>query len=632
MASLNDIAIKILVDGKQLDGVIKGSTKDLRKLEDTGDKTGKGVKKSFMDMRMGILAAAGAIAGIVIGLNKAIDAASNLQEANSKFSVVFKGVEKKAQDMRDELVAAYAMSTREASQFLSSVQDLLVPMGMNKNAAADMSGEVVKLAADLGSFNNLPTEQVMLDMQSALVGNFETMKKYGVILNETVIKNEAMNQGLWDGKGMLDANTKAQIAFELITKSSTAAVGDMARTNMDYANVKKQVTAAVENAAAKIGNLLIPAAGKLLQLFKSTVEFLTSDAAVNILKGMAFTGLVAVLIKLPVLLAAVKTALMTQVIPALVALKVKIMALYAAMGPAGWIILGVTAIIAAYIAWQIEINKTERALDNLQRKHSDKYNQMRQNLVDYAAKQQELREQRIRQEEEDAVKAAEEREFKAILDAAETQALTTKIQASIDLGHNKEQQLIKSEKNITKETEEQYKRRKQYENQYALGSVSNALGALAAIAGLNKKHAGIAKGIMKVRATVDAYAGANRALATGIPPWSWATAIFTLLRGLANVAMISAQKFARGGLVTSPTLGLVGEAGAEVIAPKQTYIDVHNKMIQSGQIGGNNLELVSAMNGMREDLSALELRVEVTSDELAIILEKGNANIALRTY
>lgn len=33
-------------------------------------------------------------------------------------------------------------------------------MGMQANAAANLSNEIVKLSADLGSFNDLPTEQV----------------------------------------------------------------------------------------------------------------------------------------------------------------------------------------------------------------------------------------------------------------------------------------------------------------------------------------------------------------------------------------------------------------------------------------------------------------------------------------
>ena len=211
-------------------------------------------------------------ATFAFAMKKTIDAASDLEETTGKFDVVFQEHIKQAEAMSDELVNSYAMSTREAKQYLSSVQDLLVPMGMVSDQAILMSNEVVKLAADLGSFNNLPTKTVMLDIQSALVGNFETMKKYGVILNETVIKQEALNMGLWNGKGMVDANTKAQVAYKLMLKGSAAALGDQARTMGSYANQIKQFEANVENLKAMIGNELLPEATKIVNTINNWIK------------------------------------------------------------------------------------------------------------------------------------------------------------------------------------------------------------------------------------------------------------------------------------------------------------------------------------------------------------------------
>ena len=200
---------------------IQGDTKDLvtslKTAENVTINSGTKMEKSLTGVNRAVeslstalkrLTLVGAIAGMaayVYGMKKAVEAASDLQEVTGKFNVVFAGQKKEAESLAAALVDSYAMSTREAKQYLSSVQDLLVPMGMASDAALNMSGSVVKLAADLGSFNNLPTEQVMLDIQSALVGNFETMKKYGVILNETIVKEKAREMGLYSGKGAIDA-------------------------------------------------------------------------------------------------------------------------------------------------------------------------------------------------------------------------------------------------------------------------------------------------------------------------------------------------------------------------------------------------------------------------------------------
>ena len=193
------------------------------------------------------------------GLKKAVDAASNLEEATGKFNVVFRDQIKQAEEWARVLVASYGLSTREAKQYMSSIQDLLKPMGIASDTAAKLSFEVSKLAVDLGSFGNFRTADVMRDIESALVGNFETTKKYGVVLNETVVKQEALRQGIIKGKEALTAAQKAQIAYTLLLKGSADAIGDRARTAKGYANTMKQLGATMEEVAAKIGDPLMPA-------------------------------------------------------------------------------------------------------------------------------------------------------------------------------------------------------------------------------------------------------------------------------------------------------------------------------------------------------------------------------------
>lgn len=238
--------------------------RDLRKAQQRTDKFGKSSSKSINSVSNSIRNL-GLVAGAVLGaalvgklLKETTRAASDLQETTSKFSTVFKDQIKEAKNFSTILRDGYAMSNRESKFFLSSVQDLLVPMGVASKQAAKMSFEVSKLAADLGSFNNLKTEQVMLDMQSALVGNFETMKKYGVVLNATVTQQKALEMGLALTKNELTAGHKAMAAYQLIVEGSAAAVGDMARTSGDYANQMKKLEANIEDVKAVLGQELLP--------------------------------------------------------------------------------------------------------------------------------------------------------------------------------------------------------------------------------------------------------------------------------------------------------------------------------------------------------------------------------------
>ena len=124
--------------------VIKGKATGLKKdlaAARTDTKTAIGRMQKRIDSINWRAAGVAAVAfgGIVtLGIKKAIDAASDLEETTGKFNVVFKDQSDAAEDMADTLVESYAMSTEEARRFLSSIQDLLVPMGMNSDAAAKM--------------------------------------------------------------------------------------------------------------------------------------------------------------------------------------------------------------------------------------------------------------------------------------------------------------------------------------------------------------------------------------------------------------------------------------------------------------------------------------------------------------
>lgn len=259
--SIGDLFVTVSAKPKKFNAALTKAEKRAKKFKDT-------VTKSF---HVSGLAAAAMGTAVAFGIGKVIMAASDLEETASKFDTVFEGQEKRAEAWSDTLVNAYAMSTREAKFYLSSVQDLLVPMGVNAKLAGELSNEVVKLSADLGSFNNLPTAQVMEDMQSALVGNFETMKKYGIVLNETVVAQKALELGLAETKSELTAGMKAQAAYALMVEGSAAAVGDMERTSEGYANQTKLLMAQVEDLAAAIGNEFLPLATKTVGVLSDLV-------------------------------------------------------------------------------------------------------------------------------------------------------------------------------------------------------------------------------------------------------------------------------------------------------------------------------------------------------------------------
>lgn len=281
-ANSNTLTLSIEVDDKGTMRVRQFATE----VEKASGKVGSAFEGAASRIENAYRAASGYLALLAgsqafAAVNRLVQLASDLEEMTSKFNVVFKGQETVARRAAETLVRHYGLSTREARQYLAAIQDLLVPMGVQAELAARLALEVNKLSADLGRFNNLPTAQVMADIQSALVGNYETMKKYGVVLNEETVQRQALNLGLARTKDELTAGAKAYAAFTIMVADSKAALGDKMRTMDSYANQLRAYQAALEDTGAALGQAILPVAtaivGKLREIATGLRDLINPD-------------------------------------------------------------------------------------------------------------------------------------------------------------------------------------------------------------------------------------------------------------------------------------------------------------------------------------------------------------------
>jgi len=258
---------------------IKGDNSSL----DKSVKKSEGSIKKFSKFAVGAYALVG-VAIIAVG-RKFSKLAASAEEIQSKFNVVFGRTAKDVQEWAKTYSDSVGRSISDSLDFLGSIGDLLKPLGFQKEAVDDLSKVVVTLANDLGSFNDMPTADVMRDIQSAMVGNFEVTKKYGVVLNEAVIKQEAFNRGLFSGKGVVDAQVKAQIALDLIIQGTNDAQGDLLRTQESATNVGIRLEAATKDLGIALGVVinegLTPMKSALADVTKGFADLITEATAAN---------------------------------------------------------------------------------------------------------------------------------------------------------------------------------------------------------------------------------------------------------------------------------------------------------------------------------------------------------------
>jgi hypothetical protein len=239
-----------------------------------GDKVGNIAKTAALAVgAIGVAAAAGAY--------KAIEAASDLAEAQSKVNVIFgEDSAKYIQQFADRADVALGQSKQSVMDAVGTFGTFAKAAGLSGDFAAEFSMDFTKLASDLASFNNTSPEEAIQAIGSALRGESEPLRKYGVMLNDAALKAEAAAQGIYNGIGPLNDRQKILAAEAVIYKQTADAQGDFARTSDGLANKQRIFKAQLDNLVVLIGQKLLPIFMKLTDFITTklgpTISMLTS--------------------------------------------------------------------------------------------------------------------------------------------------------------------------------------------------------------------------------------------------------------------------------------------------------------------------------------------------------------------
>ena len=196
-----------------------------------------------------------------------VDMASSVQEMQSKSSVVFgqfvSDVRKQLEDFGNEV----GRSTFELEQMASSIQDTFVPMGFARSEASKLSVQLTKLAVDVASFNNASDVETMMAFQSALVGNHETVRRFGVVITEATLKQELLRMGITKSANEVTNAEKVQARLNLLLAGTADAHGDATKTSGSFANTTKALNSALNELSVDVMTPMLPKLTKMVEGF-----------------------------------------------------------------------------------------------------------------------------------------------------------------------------------------------------------------------------------------------------------------------------------------------------------------------------------------------------------------------------
>jgi len=344
MAGLvGDLLIRIAGDNKEFDKAVQDSGKKAETLQNKFKKIGDEMAKMGKSLTKFVTLP-------ILGIGTAaVMAASHAEEARDKFDVVFADQADAVREWAKEFADSVGRSRFETEEFLANVQDLFVPLGAARGEASELSKAVVTLATDIGSFNDQPTEEVIRNITSALVGNHETVRRYGVVIDEATLKT----MGITTESTALE---KALARLTLITQGTTDAQGNAVATADSFANTFVRLKTSIKDLSIEFGQILLPFIQKVIDAI---------NGAVTQLKNMD-TGTKEVVIRIALFAAAVGPLLI--MLPKLMAIIAGLKTvMLAASGPIGLVSIAIAGLVAGLtlLVRRIRETRDEQALFNM---------------------------------------------------------------------------------------------------------------------------------------------------------------------------------------------------------------------------------------------------------------------------
>lgn len=239
------LAVKIISDAKDFKSGVDDAAGSM-------DKFGARIK--------GLAVPAGvAIAGLV-GIGKAAgQAAADAQQsqgaADAAFGAWALSVDKLSKTSADRL----GLAERDYDQFAAIAGVALRSTGLEGEALVSSTDRLLTAGADLSAMWGGTVSDALSAINAGMRGEYDALEKYGIKVNETTINDALRAKGLTNLTGAELEQAKAAERHNQIMSQLGPAQGAFAREADTAAGAQQRMSAQIDNAAASLGVVLLPA-------------------------------------------------------------------------------------------------------------------------------------------------------------------------------------------------------------------------------------------------------------------------------------------------------------------------------------------------------------------------------------
>lgn len=242
--------------------IFQGSSEQLdKKLKDVGAKLDKFNKKAG---KLGATLSTRLSLPLAIAGGAAIKLASDFEESLNKVDVAFGNSSKQVKDFAKTTLQEFGIAEGSALDMAALFGDMATSMGLSQQAAVGMSKELVGLAGDLASFKNIDIEQATTALAGVFTGETESLKRLGIVMTEVNLQQFAMEKGLDKSVKTMTQAEKVALRYEFIMSKTANAQGDFSRTSDGAANQMRIFQESLKELGVSFGQVLLPAFTKMV--------------------------------------------------------------------------------------------------------------------------------------------------------------------------------------------------------------------------------------------------------------------------------------------------------------------------------------------------------------------------------
>lgn len=351
MANLDLATLLVKIEGDisdingKFDEVAKQSNRAKEKVvshwKDAADEVGKLGTKMTTFITLPLVAAGTA----------AVKMASDLTETFSKTNEVFKESADTVLEWSNNSIDNMGMAQQTALDMASTFGDMGTSMGFTTEEAANMSMQLVQLAADMASFKNISIERANTALTAIYTGETESLKAMGIVMTEANLEQFAMAEGCKTTYKNMSQTEKVMLRYRYVMAMTTNAQGDFVRTGNSLANQTRKLGENVKQTATSFGKLLEPAITSIVSTLNDVVSWV-DNLSDSTKRAILISAEIVAAIG-PVLIA------ITGIVKAITAVKSAL-----ALLSANPIVLGITAVGAALAALGVIVANFATQLDD----------------------------------------------------------------------------------------------------------------------------------------------------------------------------------------------------------------------------------------------------------------------------